>query len=72
MAKRVLSSIIGVAILLGVYLLKNDVVFNIAVVIISIIALNEFYHAVKQKNIKPLETIGYIVCILIGFARLCW
>ena len=71
MAKRLVSSLVGVAILLGVYLLKNDVVFNIAVVVISILGLNEFYHAVKQKGIKPLETIGYIVCILVGFVRIC-
>ena len=71
MAKRIISSLVGVAILLGVYLLKNDIVFNIAVVIISMLGLNEFYHAVKQKGIKPIETIGYIVCILIGFVRFC-
>ena len=71
MAKRLVSSLVGVAILLGVYLLKNDVVFNIAVVIISILGLNEFYHAVKQREIKPIETIGYLICILIGFVRFC-
>lgn len=71
MAKRVISSLVGVAILFGVYFLKNDVVFNTAIVVISILGLNEFYHAVKQKGIKPLETIGYIVCILIGFVRFC-
>ena len=54
MAKRVVSSLVGVAILLGVYLLKNDVVFNIAVVVISILGLNEFYHAIKQKGV-PFE-----------------
>ena len=70
MAKRLISSFVGIAILLGVYCLKNDVVFNIAIVIISILGLNEFYHAVKQKGVKPLETIGYIVCILIGFVRI--
>ena len=71
MVKRVVSALIGVAILLGVYFLKNDLVFNIAVAIVSILGLNEFYHAVKQKGIKPLETIGYIVCILVGFVRIC-
>ena len=71
MAKRLISSIVGIAILLGVYLVKNDIVFNIAVVIISIMGLNEFYHAVKQKGSKPLETIGYVVCLLIGLVRFC-
>lgn len=70
MAKRLISSFVGITILFGVYFLKNDVIFNIAIVMISILGLNEFYHAVKQKGIKPLETIGYIVCILIGFVRI--
>ena len=67
MTKRVASSLVGIAILFGVYFLKNDVVFNIAVAIISIIGLNEFYHAVRQKDVKPVEFIGYIVCILLCF-----
>lgn len=70
MLKRTISSMIGIAILLAVYLLKNNIVFNVAIVLISIIGLNEFYHAVRQKGIKPIETIGYLFCILIGFAGL--
>ena len=67
MVKRVVSALIGIAILLGVYLLKNDVVFNIAVAVISIMGLNEFYHAVRQKNVRPIEFVGYICCILLCF-----
>ena len=37
MAKRLISALVGVVILFSVYFLKNDVVFNIAVVIVSII-----------------------------------
>ena len=57
MAKRLISALVGVVILFSVYFLKNDVVFNIAVVIVSIIGLNEFYHAVRQINIKPIEWV---------------
>ena len=70
MAKRVVSGLIGFVILCFVCFLENDVLFNIAVSVVSIIGLNEFYHAVRQKGIKPIETIGYICCILlcgIGF-----
>lgn len=66
MAKRVISSLVGAAILFFVYFLKNDVIFNIAVVLISMIGLNEFYHAVRQINIKPIEWVGYICCLLLG------
>ena len=66
MAKRLISALVGVVILFSVYFLKNDVVFNIAVVIVSMIGLNEFYHAVRQINIKPVEWVGYICCLLLG------
>lgn len=66
MKKRIISALVAVAILFGVYFLKNDVVFNVAVVVVAILALGEFYHAVRQKGIKPVETVGYITCLLLG------
>lgn len=65
MIKRVVSALLGIVVLLIVYFLKNDFIFNLAVAIISIIGLNEFYHAVRQKNIKPFEFIGYVCCLLL-------
>lgn len=60
MAKRVFSAIIGMAILLTVILLNNLVVINIAVTIIGLIGLSEFYNVFKKKGYKPCEMIGYI------------
>ena len=65
MAKRVVSALVGLVILCVVCFLENDLFFSIAVSIISIIGLNEFYHAVRQKGIKPVESLGYICCILL-------
>lgn len=67
MKKRVISALVAVAILFGVYFLKNDVVFNIAVVVVAILALGEFYHATRQINLKPIESVGYIVCLFLAF-----
>ncbi len=67
MLKRVISALIGIVVLFAVILLKNDIVFNIAATIVSIIGINEFYHAVRQKDIKPIETLGYLCCILLVF-----
>lgn len=58
---------IGIAILLGVYFLKNNIIFNLAVVIVAILGLNEFYNAVRKTGIKPIEIVGYICCLLLGF-----
>lgn len=69
MIKRFISGLIATAILFGVYFLKNDVVFNIAVTIIALIGIGEFYHAVRQKNIRPLETLR-LYLLFVTF--LCW
>jgi len=65
--KRISSALVGIMILFAVYFLKNDIIFNIAVVIISIIGLNEFYHATRKIGIRPVETPGYLCCLLLGF-----
>ncbi len=67
MLKRVISALVGILLLLVIYMLHNNIIFNIAVAIVSIIGLNEFYHAVRQKGLKPVEIIGYICCILLVF-----
>lgn len=71
MLKRIGSAGVGIAILLGVYFLKNDVVFNLAAVIVAIMGLNEFYHAIRKSGLKPIEWPGYLCCLLIGLVRIC-
>ncbi|MBQ9314593.1 MAG: phosphatidate cytidylyltransferase [Clostridia bacterium] len=66
MLKRIGSALVGIAILLAVYFSKNNIVFNIAVVIVSVLGLNEFYNAVRKKGIRPIEFPGYICCLLLG------
>lgn len=63
MLKRTISTIVGIGILAFVMLQKNQFVFNIAVAIISIMALWEFYSAVKRKNFKPISWLGYLSVI---------
>ena len=67
MLKRIISALVGVVLLIVVCALNNNLVFNIAVVIVSIIGIKEFYHAVRQKGLKPVEIVGYICCILLVF-----
>ena len=66
MLKRLISAFVGLAILLFVCFLKNNIIFNIAVVIISILGLNEFYNATRKVGQKPMETVGYICCLVLG------
>ena len=60
MAKRVVSGIIGLIILLTVFSVNNMLVLNIAVTIIALLGMSEFYNAFKTKNINPIEIVGYL------------
>lgn len=67
MLKRWISSFIGISILAALLIINNKLLFNIVVAAISIIGLQEFYSAMKQKDIQPISIIGYIVSLgLIG------
>lgn len=63
MSKRVISSAIGIIILIFVFIFNNPAIINIAVTIIALIGLSEFYNAFKNKGIKPIKTMGYLVTL---------
>ncbi len=63
MAKRLITTAVGILILALVFVSQNQFVINLAVTIVAIIGLNEFYSAFKVKSIKPFETLGYIVTL---------
>ena len=63
MLKRVTSAMIGLLILILVFAANNMIVLNVAVTIIALIGISEFYNALKAKKIKPVETIGYITAL---------
>ena len=60
MAKRIISGIIGLVILILIFSVNNMLVLNVAVTIIALLALSEFYNSFKSKNIKPIEIVGYL------------
>ncbi len=67
MLKRLISTIVGVVLLVVVMMSKNSLVFSIAVTIVALIGLFEFYHALKQKGFHPIEWAGYIMTIPLVF-----
>ena len=60
MLKRIGSAVIGIAILLGVYFSKNNIIFNLAVVIVAILGLNEFYNAARKTGMNKKKNYFYI------------
>lgn len=64
MLKRVISALIGLPILVSLVYVGGIPLF-IAVLIISLIGLREFYSACKNKSLMPIEIVGYIGSIFL-------
>ncbi len=72
MAKRVISAIVGLGVLIFVFIFNNLTIMNIALAIVALMALAEFYHAFEQKGFKPIKIPGYILSlgiIMIGLVE---
>ena len=65
MLKRLISMVVGIGILATVMTLNNTLIFTIAVAIVATLGIYEFYNAMRQINIKPIEWIGYLSAILL-------
>lgn len=63
MAKRLISTSIGIIVLILVMVSRNLIVFNVALTIIALIAMHEFYSAFKNKGVKPVMLVGYILTL---------
>lgn len=67
--KRVSSALLGLPMVIIVLLLGNKYVIDIALSIIAIISLHEYYNAFSSKY-KPIKWIGYLCAISICFIHL--
>lgn len=67
--KRVSSALLGLPMVIIVLLLGNKYVIDIALSIVAIISLHEYYNAFSSKY-KPIKWLGYLAAILICFIHL--
>ncbi|HHW56581.1 MAG TPA: phosphatidate cytidylyltransferase [Clostridia bacterium] len=63
---RIISAVIGLPILFFI-LIKGGTLLTIALVLISILGLNEFYNATKNIGVRPVKIFGYIATIVLYF-----
>ncbi len=66
--KRLSSTILGLPMVIIVLLLGNKYVIDVALAIVAIIALHEYYNAFNQY--KPIKWLGYLTAISISFIHL--
>lgn len=62
--KRVLTTVLGLPIVALLFVLGNQYVIGIAVLIASIISMYEYFEAVKKVS-KPIQWVGYLANIYI-------
>lgn len=67
--KRVTSSLLGFPLVLIILLLGNKIVVDIAIAIIALLGMNEYFNAIK-KVANPVNWIGYVSCLSIAFIHI--
>ena len=68
MLKRVVSSLIGLPIVIAILIFVNKYVFDVIIAAIALVALHEYYNAFdKEGKNKGIRWIGYLAAILIAF-----
>lgn len=66
--KRVSSALLGLPLVVLVILLGNKYIIDIALSIVAIISLSEYYNAFSTY--KPIKWIGYLLAVMICFIHL--
>ena len=67
--KRIVSALIGFPGVLIILVFCNNYMVDIAISIVALISMHEFYNAVS-KEAKPIRWIGYLACISIAFIHI--
>ena len=62
--KRILTTVLGIPLVIIIFLLGNKLVIGLLILIVSIICMSEYFGAVKKVS-KPIEWVGYLSNIFI-------
>ena len=64
--KRITSGLLGFPLVVLVLLIGPKQVVDVALAIISLLAMNEYLNAVSKVS-KPVKWVGYLSCLSIAF-----
>ena len=67
--KRISSALLGFPLVLLVLVLGNQYIVDIALSIIAMISIHEYFEAVSKKS-NPIRWIGYLACLSIAVIHL--
>lgn len=67
--KRITSALLGFPLVVLVLVLGNTYVVDIALTVIAIMSIYEYFHAVSKKS-NPVKWLGYISCLAISLIHI--
>ena len=67
--KRLTSGLLGFPLVLIIFLLGNRIVVDVALTIIALLSIDEYFNAVKRVA-KPVKWLGYVTCFSIAFIHI--
>lgn len=67
--KRITSSLLGFPLVVIILLLGNKILVDIALAIIAMIAMNEYFNAIS-KVANPVKWLGYVSCLSIAIIHI--
>lgn len=63
---RVLSSIVGLILIIGAIVISKET-FAIAVFLLALLGIHEYYSSMNNIGYRPVKPVGYILCLIILF-----
>lgn len=63
--KRITSGLLGFPLVLIILIFGNNIVVDIALAVIALLAMNEYFNAIS-KVAKPVKWLGYLSCVSIA------
>lgn len=68
--KRILTSVLGLPLIIVIFVFGNETIIDIVFAIVSLIGIREYFGAFeKGKKAKPIKWIGYLVALSIAVLR---
>ena len=68
--KRILTSVLGLPLIIVIFVFGNETIIDILFAIVSLIGIREYFGAFeKGKKAKPIKWIGYLVALSIAVLR---
>ena len=67
--KRLTSGLLGFPLVLIIFLLGNKIVVDVALTIIALLSIDEYFNAVKRVA-KPVKWLGYVTCFSIALIHI--